>query len=80
MPGTAHSVVNDESIGQCRVIMRAMCPDRKQLRSTTHKENLLVPGITNKLTTIGKFIQLNSLRQIGTAERGFVFGHFRSLS
>jgi hypothetical protein len=67
VPGAAHGIVNQQPLGQIRVIMGAMCPDREQRRAAAHEQNLFGSGITDELAAIAKLPRVDALGQIGTA-------------
>src|ERR1700686_4582242 len=75
MPGTANSTVDQESLNERPVIVRAMRPDRKHLQPAAHQQHLLITRIADQLAAVGKLIKKNTLRQIGTAELRLILSH-----
>ena len=43
VPGASDGIANDETLGERSVVMRAVRPDRKDLRLTLDEHHLLVP-------------------------------------
>jgi sulfite reductase beta subunit-like hemoprotein len=48
VPWAAHGIIDDKAVTKRTTVVRAMCPNRKHIRSATHEQNLLLTDIADQ--------------------------------
>jgi hypothetical protein len=74
MPRTSDRLLDDQPFGERTMVMGAVCTDREKLRATTEQEHIVIPDVTEKLSSVGDLMLRESERQIGPASLTLV-GH-----
>src|SRR6516162_505389 len=78
VPGTAHRIVDHESLDQWPVIMRAMRAHGEHLVAAPHEEDFLLAHMADELAAIRGGSESQPLRQIGSGRLVLLLGHSAS--
>jgi hypothetical protein len=62
MPGTAHSVVDNESVRQRPAIVGAVSADGEHVRAATHEQHSVLSHVAGELAALGQFGESDALR------------------
>lgn len=80
MPGTPHSVLDHETLGERSAVMRARRADREKLVAAACYENRLIADMPYEHASVGKVIDRDAVREIGTRRVRLRGAHKASLS
>ena len=78
VPGTAHALADNDTVGERAVIVAAMGADREHLGADAHEQHLLVADMADKLA-VDEVREGNALGQIRAARRRLLLRHGRVL-
>src|SRR6516162_1339625 len=74
MPGTAHALAGNETLGQRAVIMGAMGADSEDFAAALHQQHLLVADMAEELA-VNKIRQRDALGEVRALRRVLLLRH-----
>ena len=69
MPGTAHGVADQQSVGKRCAVVRTDGADREELVSTAHEQHRFAERVPENHRAVGDRRDSDSLRQVRPGER-----------
>jgi hypothetical protein len=75
MPGTPHGVSDHQPIRERTAVMGAGGADRKEIIAALHKQHGLFANVARQHAPVGKAIDWNALRKVGTGRTGLRCSH-----
>ena len=75
VPGAAHHFVDDEPLGEGRMIVGASSADREDVGAPAHDQHRLVADMAEALAAVIEFGERNSLREIGAGGPRLIVRH-----